>query len=153
MKGEIRDMKKTLKAVSVTAIVLSCVMLLSAFAIWLRVGNTGEVIEEAPFYSLQAAYNKELITRSDVKAIVQKKKTREDTGLDDEKKSAIEQAYRSRYRFEDVEIYCFGVYGNSVAFVNRAVLAAAVYRTETVAGVTIGYGSSQRILIWNERGR
>ena len=143
-------MRKVFKVVSITAIALSCVMLLSAFAIWLYTGNTGKIIEEAPFYSLQAAYNKGLITRSDIKTIARKKRAKEDARLDDEKKSAIEQAYRSRYHFEDVEIYCFGVYGDCVAFVNRAELAAAVCWKETVAGVMIEYGSSQRILIWYE---
>ena len=67
---------KVFKVVAITAIALSCVMLLSAFAIWLYASNTGKIIEEAPFYSLQAAYNKGLITRSDIKTIARKKRAK-----------------------------------------------------------------------------
>lgn len=127
--------------------------------------NTGKIIEEDPFYSLQAAYNQGLLKKKDLKSIAKLKINGNSEKLDESiestikqayKKSTIKQAYKNRYPQEgDNEVIIskyLGTYNGNVAIMidykNSEYID--VCWEEKIAGVTFTYSNAQRIYIWKE---
>lgn len=116
--------------------------------------NTGKIVENTPFYSLQAAYNKDILTRRDLKAInklLYKEKTVE---LDDKIYNKIIDDYKAVYpKYEGTNIIIneyLGTYGNAVVIMIRSEsqLFQDVLSNETIAGISFNYNNSQKILVW-----
>ena len=81
--------------------------------------NTGKVISEEPFYSLQAAYNQEWLSKSDLKSIANFHSNGNTDALSEQVESVIKQAYSIRYPQEEwgdviINKY-YGTYNGCVA--------------------------------------
>lgn len=121
-------------------------------------GNNGKLISEEPFYSLQAAYNNNFISKEDLKSIASLHKNGNDNALSVETSSEIKTAYLERYpqdgmTADDVVIdKYFGTYNSCVALMigyTNNIYSDLVW-SETIAGVKISYSNSQRIFVWKK---
>lgn len=118
--------------------------------------NTGKIIEEDPFYSLQAAYNQGLLEKKDLKSIAKLKINGNSEKLDESIESTIKQAYKNRYPQEgDNEVIIskyLGTYNGNVAIMidYKNSESIDVCWEEKIAGVTFTYSNAQRIYIWKE---
>ena len=118
--------------------------------------NTGSIIEDKPFYSLQAAYNQGFITKEDLKNISNAHAKDGNSSIDEQLAKKIKNDYLScYYQNENKEVKidkCLGTYSNCVAIMMHCVYEQymSVCWTETIAGIEFEYDNSQRILIWKE---
>jgi len=121
-------------------------------------GNNGKSITEEPFYSLQAAYNSDFISKKDLKSIANLYKNGNANALSVEISSEIKTAYLERYPQEgmttdDVVIDKYlGTYNDCVALMigyTNSTYTQAVW-SETIAGVKINYNNGQRIFVWKK---
>lgn len=133
------------------------VALIMCLGLFAGCGNdTGKVISEEPFYSLQAAYNQEWLSKSDLKSIANFHSEGNSDTLSEQTETAIKQAYSIRYPQEDgwsiiINKY-YGTYNGCVALMigyENSQYTNALW-SETIAGVRIEYSNGQRILVWKE---
>lgn len=141
-------MKKKFTILSVTLIL--CLGLFACCA------NTGKVISEEPFYSLQAAYNQDLLSRSNLRSAAKLHRNGNNESLDAQVAERIKQAYSALYSEEelgDVVINEYlGTYNGCVVLMIRGEktnFTDALW-DETVAGVKFEYHNGQRIVVWKE---
>ena len=116
--------------------------------------NTGKVISDEPFYSLQAGYNQKWLSKNDLKSIANFHSQGNSETLSEQVESAIKQAYSIRYPQEeavDVIINKYlGTYNNCVAIMIGYLSSGytSALWSETIGGVKIQYTNGQRILIF-----
>ena len=106
--------------------------------------NTGEIIENKPFYSLQAAYNNEMISKKDLRKIKQQ--------LGEENYIELDEV-NPQFKETKVTINKYlGTYDGAVVLMIRsdAQLFQNVLTTELISGISFNYKNSQKILIWKE---
>lgn len=120
--------------------------------------NSGKIIENKSFYSLQAAYNNQFITKEDIKTIARLHTEKEEYVISEEKANEIKTAYYNLfpyegYSYKDVEILEYlGEYNNSYALIIHYYDEFAVAETwsEVVADVQLIYKDGNRIYILNK---
>lgn len=118
--------------------------------------NTGKIIEDKPFYSLQAAYNQGFITKKDLKNISAMYKKDNNGSIGEQLAKKIKSEYLTCYfQNENKEVKIdkyLGTYSNCVAVMISCVCEQyiSVCWTEIIAGIEFEYSNSQRILIWKE---
>lgn len=119
--------------------------------------NNGTVVDERPFYSLQAAYNKNFLSKKDLKSIASFHINGNDSVLSVETSNAIKASFVERYPQDgmttnDARISkYYGTYGTCVAVMvgySNSQYQELLWN-ETIAGEKFEYNNSQRILIWN----
>lgn len=139
-------------------IVILGVALMVVFSLGGCENNSGKIIENKPFYSLQAAYNNHFITKEDIKTIARLHTEKEEYVLSEEKANEIKNAYYKLfpyegYSYEDVEILEYlGEYKNSYAIIIHYYdeFAVAEIWSEVVADVQLIYKDGNRIYILNQ---
>jgi hypothetical protein len=135
------------------------VMVIMVFGLFSCGGNNGIVVDDMPFYSLQAAYNYEFLSTEDLKTILSFHKNRNtnvlsETTTNDIKTSFIERYPQDEMTMDDVIISMYyGTYGQSVAVMIGYSNSnyTQVKWSETIGGVKFVYNNGQRILIWNNK--
>ena len=144
--------------VTVRNVILCIIIVATVFTFGGCAEDNGKVIEEPPFYSLQAAYNNKYIRKADLKKISAMLDSKDDAALGDEKIAEIKEAYAARYPVDgksasDVTVVrCLGVYRGSVALkiAYEDTEAATVAWSETVGGVKVHYNDGWRIVIYKK---
>ena len=141
---------------------MAMIMALGLFAgCW---SNNGEIVENEPFYSLQAAYNKGFITKRNLKSIANFHKNGNAGILDDELANEIKAAYFESYPFEgyhedditidDVRICVYyGTYDGFTAIMidYKSYSYTGCGWNETIDGIKFEYGWNPRILIYKNK--
>ena len=122
------------------------------------VGNKDVVINE-PFYRLQAAYKKGLVTKKDVKTIADLHKNGNADVLSNEIANEIKTAYFEKNHRDDMTVNdvvirkYLGTYSGAVAVMIDYIDSGypAVSSSETVGGVKFEYSSGGlQITIWKK---
>ena len=113
--------------------------------------NTGEIIENKPFYSLQAAYNNEIISKKDLRKIKQQLGEENYIELDEKINDYIEANPQFKETKVTINKY-LGTYDGAVVLMisSDAQLFQNVLTTELISGISFNYKNSQKILIWKE---
>ena len=119
--------------------------------------NTGEIIENEPFYSLQAAYKKKFLTTKNIKTINYLFYNDSGITLDEEVLNAIIRDYKKVYLNEDSEKKIIvnrylGTYNGAVVLMIRSekYIFYDMLEEERIAWYTFKYNNSQKILVWKE---
>ena len=118
--------------------------------------NTGEIIENKPFYSLQAAYNNEIISKKDLRKIKQQLGEENYIELDEKIADQIINDYiEANPQFKETKVTInkyLGTYDGAVVLMisSDAQLFQNVLTIELISGISFNYKSSQKILIWKE---
>lgn len=135
------------------------VIMIMALGLFACGTSNGTVVNEKPFYSLQAAYNNNFLSRKDLKLIASFHKNGNDSVLGETTSNDIKTAFVERYpqdgmTTDDVIISkYYGTYGECVAIMidySNSNYASALW-SETISGVKFEYKNRQRIIIWNNK--
>ena len=118
----------------------------------------GKIICEEPFYSLQAAYNNNWLTKENLQSIAFVRNNKQQITLDEELSSEIKQSYTERYSRSGktadnviIDKY-YGTYNDCAILMIRYdndAYTTAIER-ETVGGIKFTYPDSRRILIYKK---